>query len=233
MLARRVAIPRKLKNPTTSVTVVRMIDDDCAGGDAVATPGVDGVHQMVAGDLVITEYGIADLRGRCDKDVITELLKVTDSRFQDELLDGAKRAGKVPGDYQIPEAYRNNTPERLSAALKPFKAAGRFPAFPFGTDFTADSEDEGGLSVSACRRATAFPDPSVAGSRALFPPHAGPVPVLRVSPAEMFSGSDHHAQKAERGEPRGGPLATREVPGRRGADGREDALIMARSLLTD
>jgi acyl-CoA hydrolase len=89
-------------------------------------------------DLVITEYGIADLRGRCDKDVITELLKVTDSRFQAELLDGAKRAGKVPGDYQIPEAYRNNTPERLSAALKPFKAAGRFPAFPFGSDFTAE-----------------------------------------------------------------------------------------------
>ena len=31
MLANKVARPRKLKNPTTSVTVVRMIDEDCAG----------------------------------------------------------------------------------------------------------------------------------------------------------------------------------------------------------
>ena len=28
MLLRRVAMPRKLKNPVTSVTVVRMMDDD-------------------------------------------------------------------------------------------------------------------------------------------------------------------------------------------------------------
>lgn len=30
MLDSAVAIPRKLKKPATSVTVVRMIDDDCA-----------------------------------------------------------------------------------------------------------------------------------------------------------------------------------------------------------
>ena len=31
MLARSVAMPRKLKKPTMSVTVVRMIEEDCAG----------------------------------------------------------------------------------------------------------------------------------------------------------------------------------------------------------
>jgi hypothetical protein len=31
IVERSVAIPKKLKKPTTSVTVVNMIDDDCAG----------------------------------------------------------------------------------------------------------------------------------------------------------------------------------------------------------
>ena len=48
-------------------------------------------------DMVITEYGIADLRGKCDKEVIEALLNITDSRFQDELLRKAKSAKKVLG----------------------------------------------------------------------------------------------------------------------------------------
>ncbi|MCP4113995.1 MAG: hypothetical protein GY737_01080 [Desulfobacteraceae bacterium] len=87
-------------------------------------------------DIVVTEYGIADLRGKCDKDVIAEMLKVADSRFQGELLDQAKKAGKIPADYEIPEAYRHNTPERLQKIMAPLKAEGYFKDFPFGTDFT-------------------------------------------------------------------------------------------------
>lgn len=89
-------------------------------------------------DIVVTEYGIADLRGKSDKEIVAELLKVTDTRFQDELLAKAKRAGKIPADYEIAPAFRNNTPEHLAAALKPFKARGHFPAFPFGTDLTPE-----------------------------------------------------------------------------------------------
>jgi acyl-CoA hydrolase len=37
-------------------------------------------------DIVITEYGIADLRARSDQDVIAAMLNITDSRFQDSLL---------------------------------------------------------------------------------------------------------------------------------------------------
>ncbi|MBI9090504.1 MAG: hypothetical protein JEZ12_14910 [Desulfobacterium sp.] len=89
-------------------------------------------------DFVVTEYGIADLRGKCDKEVIAEMLNVADSRFQNQLLDQAKKAGKIPADYEIPEAFRQNTPERLEATMAPLKVEGYFQDFPFGTDFTEE-----------------------------------------------------------------------------------------------
>ena len=89
-------------------------------------------------DIVITEYGIADLRGKQDWEVIAAMLNITDSRFQAALLERARAAGKLPADYRIPEQFRHNTPERLAAGLKPLQARQLFPAFPFGTDFTAD-----------------------------------------------------------------------------------------------
>lgn len=89
-------------------------------------------------DIVVTEYGIADLRGKCDQEVIAEMLNVTDSRFQEELLAQAKKAGKIAADYEIPEAFRNNTPERLQELLAPFRAQGYFKDFPFGTDYTPE-----------------------------------------------------------------------------------------------
>ena len=87
-------------------------------------------------DIVVTEYGVADLRGRSDAEVIAAMLKIADSRFQDELMRAAKAAGKLPMSYQIPGAFRENLPERISAALKPAREAGLLPAFPFGSDFT-------------------------------------------------------------------------------------------------
>lgn len=89
-------------------------------------------------DIVVTEYGIADIRGKKDQDIIKAMLNVTDSRFQDELLAEAKKHGKIPQDYEIPAEYRNNTPERLANTLKDFKAQGLFPDFPFGTIFTGE-----------------------------------------------------------------------------------------------
>lgn len=89
-------------------------------------------------DIVVTEYGIADLRGRSDREVIAAMLNVADSRFQEKLLSEAKRARKLPADYRIPDAYRQNKPERLKAALRPFQAQGLFPDFPFGHEFTPE-----------------------------------------------------------------------------------------------
>jgi hypothetical protein len=87
-------------------------------------------------DVTITEYGIADLRGKSDADVIAAMLAVADSRFQAELARQAKDAGKLPKNFEIPADRRENFPERIKAALKPAREAGLLPSFPFGSDFT-------------------------------------------------------------------------------------------------
>jgi hypothetical protein len=87
-------------------------------------------------DIIITEYGVADLRGKSDADVIAAMLAVADSRFQPELMKLAKDAGKLQGGYQVSSAHRDNTPARIAAALKPARDAGLLPMFPFGSDFT-------------------------------------------------------------------------------------------------
>lgn len=87
-------------------------------------------------DIVITEYGIADLRGRKDKEVMAALINIADSRFQGELLAKAKEMKKMPEDYEIPEEFRNNYPQTIENNLKEFRNKGYFKPFPFGTDFT-------------------------------------------------------------------------------------------------
>jgi hypothetical protein len=87
-------------------------------------------------DIFVTEYGVADLRGKSDADVIAGMLAITDSRFQGELVRVAKDAGKLPRGYEIPAAHRENHPERITSALKPARDAGLLPSFPFGCDFT-------------------------------------------------------------------------------------------------
>lgn len=88
-------------------------------------------------DVVITEYGIADLRGRSDQDVYLALIRIADSRFQPQLLKQAQKAGKVPASFKLPASWRHNLPETIRSALA---AAGPdvFPEFPFGCDFTDD-----------------------------------------------------------------------------------------------
>jgi acyl-CoA hydrolase len=87
-------------------------------------------------DIIITEYGIADLRGQPDAEVIARLLAITDSRFQQRLLIQAKKAGKIERSYKIPDAYCRNTPQRIAQALKAAQQSSLLPLFPFGTDFT-------------------------------------------------------------------------------------------------
>jgi acyl-CoA hydrolase len=87
-------------------------------------------------DIIITEYGIADIRGKSDSEVIAAMLAITDSRFQDELLRQAKDAGKIAREYELPRTARDNTPDMVARTLKPAADAGLLPLFPFGTDFT-------------------------------------------------------------------------------------------------
>jgi acyl-CoA hydrolase len=87
-------------------------------------------------DVVVTEYGVADLRGKSDRDVIAAMLAVADSRFQDDLLRRAKDAGKIEQGFELPPESRENTPERIERALVPMRAQGLLPEFPFGSDFS-------------------------------------------------------------------------------------------------
>ena len=90
-------------------------------------------------DIVITEYGIADLRGKTDRKVIEALLNITDSRFQTALIEQAQHIGKLPNDFCLDPRFANNSPERLQAI------AGRhphlFPEYPLGCDFSAQEQD--------------------------------------------------------------------------------------------
>ncbi len=89
-------------------------------------------------DVVITEYGIAMIRGREDREVIAALINIADSRFQEDLLRQAQAAGKLSRDYRIPDIHRNNTPESREKMLAAQRRAGLFSDYPFGTDFTSE-----------------------------------------------------------------------------------------------
>ena len=91
-------------------------------------------------DLVVTQYGIADLRGRTDAEVAAALIAIADRRFQEPLAARAKAAGKLPRGWRVPEHALGNTEERLSASLAPLAARGLLPLFPLGTDFNDDEQ---------------------------------------------------------------------------------------------
>jgi acyl-CoA hydrolase len=89
-------------------------------------------------DIVVTEYGVADLRGLSDQDVVAAMLNIADSRFQDGLKREAQAAGKLRNDYQIPDMHRNNRPRALEERFILARARGLFSEFPFGSDFTGE-----------------------------------------------------------------------------------------------
>jgi acyl-CoA hydrolase len=129
-------------------------------------------------DVVVSEYGIADLRGRCDRDCVTALLAIADSRFQASLLADAKRAGKIEQSYRIPDSARANTPAALGDGLCPLRTLGLFSEFPFGTDFTAEEAVLAqALSQLESRTAT-----RVGRARAAVGALAGPVAAPLIAP---------------------------------------------------
>jgi acyl-CoA hydrolase len=91
-------------------------------------------------DVVVTQYGIADLRGRTDAEVAAALIAIADRRFQGGLAARAKAAGKLPRDWRVPEHALGNTEEQLAARLAPLAKRGLLPMFPLGTDFDQDEQ---------------------------------------------------------------------------------------------
>lgn len=124
-------------------------------------------------DIIVTEYGIADVRSKPEKKVIAELINIADSRFQNQLLQQAKKAGKIPPDYEIPPEYRNNTPEKITALLKPYQSQGVFLPFPFGTDLTETEIALGGALKSLKKLSAGSPFKLAGGMAKEF---ARPIP---------------------------------------------------------
>ena len=90
-------------------------------------------------DIVVTEYGIADVRGKTDSKVIEALLNITDSRFQTELIEQAQQIGKLPKDFCLDPRFADNSPERLQALAA--RHPHLFPEYPLGSDFSAQEQD--------------------------------------------------------------------------------------------
>ncbi len=146
-------------------------------------------------DIIVTEYGIADIRGKTDSQIIEEILKVTDSRFQDELIKKAKSHGKLAPEFELAPEYRQNYPERLEALLKPFQADGHFVPFPFGTDFTAEEIAIGGsLKALKARKKPAVIKDLLAELLRPIPPQAKPF-LKRMQLDRPKSGKEKLVQK--------------------------------------
>ena len=71
--------------------------------------------------------------------MIEALLKVTDSRFQNDLIEQAQKAGKLAKDFELDPRFTENTPERLKGIQARHRRL--FPEYPLGTDFTDEERD--------------------------------------------------------------------------------------------
>jgi acyl-CoA hydrolase len=85
-------------------------------------------------DVVITEYGIADLRHATDEDCILAMLTVCEAPYVAGLEALARRNGKLRPAAVVVDA--RNTPSALAARLAPFRREGLLPDYPLGSDFT-------------------------------------------------------------------------------------------------
>ncbi len=129
-------------------------------------------------DVFVTEYGVADLRGKSDSECVEAMLSICDARFVDALCAQARAHHKLAPDFRIPASCRRNLPRHLREALLPLQSTGLLPSFPFGSDF---SEVEQRLLpalrwLQSCAntwrgrvrvlRAVCWPGPALAGEEA-------------------------------------------------------------------
>ena len=89
-------------------------------------------------DIVVTEYGIADLRGRTDREIVEALVGIMDARFQDGFR--RRRAARRQIAAGLARARRSprNQPSNCRNVSRRGAASELFAELPFGTDFTAE-----------------------------------------------------------------------------------------------
>ena len=111
-------------------------------------------------DIIVTEYGIADIRGKSDRDVIAAMLAITDSRFQDELLRQAKDAGKIERSFELAQSRARQHAGRdragAEAGLRRRPADGRFRSAPI-------SPRSSSACCRRCKRSSRRPRPNCLG----------------------------------------------------------------------
>jgi acyl-CoA hydrolase len=117
-------------------------------------------------DIIVTEYGIADLRGKSDRDCVAAMLAVADGAYQPRLQRQAQDAGKLERAFRLPAHASANRAERIEAALGPARRQGLLPIFPQGTEMT---EVEQALA------------PALVGLK-----NAGPADLARILTAGLF-----------------------------------------------
>ena len=90
-------------------------------------------------DIAITEYGIADLRGKTDAECVAAMIDIADSRFQEQLLREPRSA---PTRSTRVIAFRpraaTTRPSGSKQAFAAQRRAGLFSEYPFGTDLTRE-----------------------------------------------------------------------------------------------
>ncbi|WP_423822656.1 acetyl-CoA hydrolase/transferase C-terminal domain-containing protein [Salinisphaera sp. SPP-AMP-43] len=120
-----------------SVICVRAVRSGSKGPESniVAHYGYNTIPRHLR-DIVVTEYGVADLRGKTDEQVAIALIEVADARFQNKLRSAAVAAGKLSPDYRIPQRARSNTPDAVGGWLAPDRDDGYYPRYPYGCEFT-------------------------------------------------------------------------------------------------
>lgn len=87
-------------------------------------------------DVIVTEHGIADVRGKSDRDTVVAMVSVADTAFQDELIRQATTAGKLEREFRLPTAWQHNRAPTIDERLGPARAKGLLPSFPLGTEMT-------------------------------------------------------------------------------------------------
>lgn len=138
-----------------SVLMLRAVReaDDAASSNLL----IDYAHTTIPRhlrDLLVTEYGVADLRGQTDSEVAKRVLQIADSRFQPQLLARLKAQGRIESDWELPAPFCNNTPDRLAQRLDRLRVQGHLPDFPFGSEFT-DQEWRLAKALQALKRRSA------------------------------------------------------------------------------
>ncbi|MDF1764616.1 MAG: acetyl-CoA hydrolase/transferase C-terminal domain-containing protein, partial [Oleibacter sp.] len=93
-------------------------------------------------DLLITEYGIADLRYATDAECVKRVLAITDESAVDELIAEAVSSLKLSPNNTSEKSElsgqlaADNNADQIVNALAPFRQSGDLLDYPLGSDFT-------------------------------------------------------------------------------------------------